>query len=57
MQKIIHEQRLSGPTYEAELELLAGVYRTALESYWKQKKEVETAVAQRSAKQKAAGNE
>ncbi len=57
MQKIIHEQRLSGLTYEAELELLAEVYRTALELYRKQKQEVETTVARRAAKQQAAGNE
>jgi hypothetical protein len=57
MQKIIHKQRRSGLTYVAELELLAEVYWTALESYRKQKQEVKTTVAQRAAKQKAAGNE
>jgi len=45
MEKIIHEQRRSGLTYEAELELLAEVYRLALESYRKRKKEGEKAEA------------
>jgi hypothetical protein len=57
MEKIIHKQRRSGLTYEAELELLAEVYQRALEAYRKQKQEVETAVARRAAKQKAADNE
>ena len=39
MQKIIHEHRRSGLSYEAELELLAEVYRLALESYRKKNKE------------------
>ena len=39
MQKIIHEHRRSGLSYEAELELLAEVYRLALESYRKRKNE------------------
>ena len=37
MQKNIHEQHRSSLSYEAELELLAEVYRLALESYRKRK--------------------
>ena len=39
MEKFIHEQRRSGLSYEAELELLAEVYRLALESFRKRKNE------------------
>ena len=39
MQKIIREQRRSGLSYEQELELLAEVYRLALELYRKRKEE------------------
>jgi hypothetical protein len=57
MEEIIRKRHRSGLTYEAELELLTEVYQRALESYRRRKKEVETAVARRAAKQKAAGNE
>jgi hypothetical protein len=42
MEKVIHEQRRSGLSYEVELELLAEVYRLALESY-REKQEAERA--------------
>jgi len=43
MEKIVHEQRRSGLSYEAELELLAEVYRLALEAYRKRKREAQKA--------------
>jgi hypothetical protein len=45
MEKIIREQRRSGLSYEAELELLAEVYRLALESYQERKKKAKKAKA------------
>ncbi len=57
MQKIIHKQRRSGLTHEAELELLAEVYQRALEAYQRRKKEAQAAVARRTAEQEAAGDE
>ena len=39
MEKIVHEQRRRGMSHEAELELLAEVYRLALESFRKRKNE------------------
>ena len=43
MEKIIHKQRRSGLSYEAELELLAEVYRLALEACRRRKKEAQKA--------------
>jgi hypothetical protein len=57
MEEIIREQRRSGLTYEAELELLAEVYQRALEAYQRRKKEAQTAVARRTAEQEPAGDE
>jgi hypothetical protein len=57
MEENIREQRRSGLTYEAELELLAEVYQRALEAYRRRKKEAQAAIARRTAEQEAAGDE
>ena len=43
MEKILHEQRRSGLSYEAELELLAEVYKRALKAYRECKREAQKA--------------